>query len=303
MLLIGSKALRHWVPTSRPGFDHDMLATRAEFDRFVEINKASTTHFRTSRDKEKFALIIAGNPVEIELALPGGSNEILMSLATGPKISVFGCEVQVADAATLYAVKRSHLNLPLNWWKHIIDYHKLKALKPELTSLHEKAWRMRRVECEARYKKTPKPNLMVSNEEFFGKSQKVVNRVFVHDDLHFSTCFYERPMYEKLKHDQSLAWCDNKLFNGLSHGDKIKCVQEEAFALALERKVVPAMNEGRTYSADLCFRHGVERIGTTLTSGWFREFTQENAMEILEHGVDYVGKFLSYLDKKEKSRE
>lgn len=300
MILVGSKALKHWISTSRPGADFDIIATRAEFDKLVEINSARTTHQKSNFDGMKHHLRVDGKPLEIELAMPGGSNVMLMELNTGPTISLFGCDMQIGDPAVLLAVKRSHLNLPINWWKHILDYHKLKALNPIMTDAHNKAWKLRRVESETRWGKMPKPNLMVSNDEFFGKSQKVVNRTFVHDDLHFSTCFYSRPLYERLKTDQSLAWCDRKLFEALSHEDQIKCVQEEAFSIALERKVIPAMNEGREFSAELSFRHAVERIGTTLTSGWFREFTQENALEILKHGVDYVGKFMAYMDKKDQ---
>lgn len=299
MLLVGSKALKHWLPTSRNGMDFDLIATRVEFDNLMKINESQILHHRVNHDGIKHGVRISGKPVEIELAEPGKSNEILMRLNSGPTISLFGCDVQVADPAILVAIKKSHMNLPINWWKHIIDYHRLKSLNPVMTEYHTKAWKMRRIESETRWGKMPKVNLMVPNDEFFGKSQKVVNRVFVHDDLHLSTCFYERPLYEKLKPDQSLAWCDKKLFEALSHGDQIKCVQEEAFSIALERKVIPAMNEGINFSADLAFRHAIERIGTTLTSGWFREFTQEYALETLEHGVDYVGKFMSYMEKKD----
>ena len=299
MMLVGSKALKLWTE-ARPGLDWDFVATRSELDQLVAINSDKITHRKSNYDGKKFALRIGGKPVEIELIDVGGSNEMLVALSKGPTIQLFGCDVQVADPAVLYCVKKSHLNLPINWWKHIMDYHKIKTLNPVITLDHVKAWKLRPVESEARWGKMPKPNLKMSNEEFFGRSQKLVNRTFIHDDLHFSTCFYERPLYEKLKTDQSMAWCDRKLFEALSHEDQIKCVQEEAFSIALERKVIPAINESNNYSAELAFRHAVERIGTTLTSGWFREFTQENALEILKHGVDYVGKFLAYMDKKDE---
>lgn len=296
MLLVGSKALKHWIASSRPGLDFDMLATKEELNEFLNIN--NPTNHRVNFDGIKHGMRIEGKPVEIELIEPGKANEILARLAVGPRTKIFGFDVQIADPAVLLAVKKSHLNLPINWWKHVMDYHKLKALDPFMSADHNKAWQMRRVESETRWGKMPKPNLMVSNEEFFGKSQKVVNRIFVHDDLHLSTCFYDRPLYEKLKTDQTLAWCDGKLFAALSHEDQIKCVQEEAFSIALERKVIPALNEKAIYAPELAFRYAVERIGTTLTSGWFREFTQENAIEILNHGVDYVGKFLAYMEQK-----
>lgn len=303
MLLIGSKALRHWLPTSRPGMDHDFIATRTEFDHLVRINEPNITHRKSSHDGIKYTLRISGKPVEVELVEPGSANEIILDLASKSEyvsLSVFQEIVQIADPAILLIIKKSHQNLPINWWKHVTDYHRLKALNPVITDTHRKAMALRKIEAETRWGKMPKPNLMVPNEEFFGQSQKVVNRIYVHDDLHFSTCFYERPLYEKLKTDQSLAWCDRKLFEALSHGDRVKCVQEEAFSIALERKVIPAMNENKEFSADLAFRHAVERIGTTLTSGWFREFTQENAIEILDHKTDYVGKFLAYLERRDK---
>lgn len=298
MLLIGSKALKHWVSESRPGRDYDLISTKEELQTLRDQNQGNILHDSTSNSGKKRHLRIGHVPVEVEFITPGSSNEILVELATGPTINVLGVDVKIADPAVLMVIKKSHLNYPINWWKHVQDYGKLKDLKPVLTARHQEALALRQKETKDRCGAAPKPNLMMTNEEFFGKSQKVVGRVFEHDDLHFSTCFYDRPMYEKLKTDQAMAWCDGKLFAALSHQDKIRCVQEEAFAIALERKVVPALNEEREYSSDLAFRYAVERIGTTLTGGWFREFTQENAREILNHGVDYVNRFLTYLEKK-----
>jgi len=296
MILIGSKALKYWIPTGRIGVDWDLIATKDELNQLIAINDVSFN--KSLHNGEKHHLIINGEKLEIELLTHNSSNELIDVIADNKIIKIFGIETRVANLPTLMMIKKAHLNWPIAWWKHIKDYHDIKNQNPEVLEIHHKILKLRMKETEARQKKLVKPNLMVSNEEFFGKSQRVIGRLYKHDDLHFSTCFYDRPLYEKLKYDKSLAWCDQQLFNTLNYLDKVRCVQEEAFAIALERKIIPALNDGQKIDTISAFCYAIERICTTLTSGWFRSFAQENVPQIMKHNVDFVGRFLSFLERK-----
>ena len=305
--LIGSRALAYWYDNYRTPIDFDIVATEDELAFMRKHNDISAD--TVVLNGLKHLMVVNGKPVEVEILQPNTSNEKLAKLTYGPTINLalldggphFGA--QIVDPIVLLAIKKSHIDFPIRWWKHIRDYHFLNTRRDiALLSPHIEFMEMRKSEVQTRWGgKFPKSNLNMSNEEFFNKSQYVVNRIYEHDDLHFSTCFYDRPLYEKMKVDQSKAMCSKDLFNKLTYSDRVKAVQEEAFSIALERIVIPALNKNKTYNAGDAFRWAIMRIGTTLTSGWFRSFTQDNVPFILKHDIDYVGKFLSYLENKEKT--
>ena len=306
-LLIGSKALAYWYNNYyRTPIDFDIVATEDELAFMKKHNDISQD--TVVLDGLKHLMVVNGKPVEVEILRPNTSNERMISLCYGPKVNLSlmdgpHFDAKIADPTVLLAIKKSHIDLPIRWWKHIKDYHFLNTRRDmKMDKRHIEAMEMRKAEVKARWVgKFPTPNLNMSNEDFFGKSQEVIGRVYEHDDLHLSTCFYARPLYEKIKTDQTRAMCSKELFNELLYPDRVKVVQEEAFSIALERIVIPALNKNKPYNAGDAFRWAIMRIGTTLTSGWFREFTQDNVPFILKHEIDYVGKFLSYLENKEKT--
>ena len=65
--------------------------------------------------------------------------------------------------------------------------------------------------------------------------------------------------------------------------------QEEGFVIALERKIIPYLD--KDVDARSAFMWAIMRIGTNLTSGWFRDFAIDNYINIIKHDHDYVGKF------------
>jgi hypothetical protein len=303
-VLIGSRALTYWYPKYRKPIDFDIVATEEELRWLIAHN--NVTKDESVLSGFKHLMTVNGKPVEVEIVKPGASNSLLSELTYGPKINLSLLDgphfaAKIADPAVLMAIKKSHLDFPIRWWKHIRDYHFLKSRELTLDERHLAFMNQRRDEVRTRWAEkhgNVAPNLNMSNEEFFGKSQHLIGRTYEHDDLHFSTCFYERPLYERLKDDQTKALCVKRLFDALAFDDRVKAVQEEAFAIALERKAIPNMNSGKDPMEGDAFRWAVMRICTTLTSGWFREFAQDNLPHVMKHNVDFVGKFVSYLDKK-----
>jgi hypothetical protein len=127
-------------------------------------------------------------------------------------------------------------------------------------------------------------NLNQSNEAFLDPNNLHIPTVWDHDEVHKIVMFGQVPMYQRIKRDQSKAACDIKLFEALTHTERIQDVQEEAMVLALERYLLPKRDE-IPYLHDSAFeayKKSLERICTSITKGWFREFALLNYFEILD---------------------
>jgi len=74
----------------------------------------------------------------------------------------------------------------------------------------------------------------------------------------------------------------------------VKCVLEESYVIALERKIIPMLNGiSEPISSKDAFNWSLMRICTTLCSGWFREFATDNWSKIINfYDKNYVLKFL-----------
>jgi hypothetical protein len=94
--------------------------------------------------------------------------------------------------------------------------------------------------------------------------------------------------------DESSAWCERDMWEKFTFEKKAKCVLEEAYVIALERKIIPMLNGcGQIISSKKAFDWAIMRICTTLCSGWFRQFATDNYIEIVKYyNPDYVKKFL-----------
>ena len=105
--------------------------------------------------------------------------------------------------------------------------------------------------------------LAKDNDSFFDDG---VKRIYVHDDLHRAIAFYDSPLFERLKPDLSKAACSKTLFFALSREDQVRCIQEEAFVVALERFLIPC---DFTMSAYAAYRQALKLLATKMTKGWF----------------------------------
>ncbi len=313
MLLIGSEAAKFHYKDFREPHDIDVITNMQELNNWFKLNKDNVVSLMPNEQCTKYkAKLVSGKQVEFELAehRATGHELLFSSKIDSSFISSFhgelNCEVKVAPPAVLLAIKRSHLEFQIHWTKNIQDYHWLKnCFSPIVFSnIYEKLWNMskaRTKETQAWYKK-PKIDLDMSNEDFFKKSQKSLGRIYNHDDIHKVVMFYDEPMYMKIKEDQTKAKCSKKLFFKLSQEDRIKCVQEEAMVIALERVIIPALEKDpkAIMLGDYVYETAIMRICTTLTKGWFRDFTIENYPSLFstydpvglsEAPIDFINKF------------
>lgn len=250
--LIGSKALEYWGLGSYPDSDYDIVcdpkgmgfwktvAPKVECHDINDLNNREICE----RYFDVYANVSYDNDVLFIVSLEG-----------------------------LAAIKRSHLFRDYKWDKHITQYHKL--LKSHMTDeAYNFAMDRKRLTIE-KFKIT-NPKLNQSNSEFFDDA---VTKKYDHDMLHEMVAYYDRPLYTRLKHEDktNLAWCERDLWNELPYEDKVKCAAEETFVIAAERFMIP---NDWNYPAKRAWYNATKKLCTTLTSGWFRDFSIDNFEQI-----------------------
>jgi hypothetical protein len=203
-----------------------------------------------------------------------------------------GSFLEWAPASVLYSIKRSHRHYPRMWQKHIWDYHLLKTMVDGVDVLAD-ITKIRERETEERYGKLKTPSLNKNAQDFF--DDNVSNRTFVHDDIHAVMAHREKPMFEYIKVSLDKVACSKAKFFELAEADRVRCVLEEAYVIALERCIIPMLFAGGRYTtSEEAIAWAIMRICTTLCSGWFRDYATENYPLI--HGYydrRYVEKFLT----------
>lgn len=195
----------------------------------------------------------------------------------------FGNAFAVPSQEVLFLTKKSHINMNIHFDKSMEDLHALKmGLEAVKIRALDPYFELRHQEAKERHQHR-KPTLNMSNQAFFDRTKRAVGYVFVHDDIHEAVKHFDRPVYEMLKKDLSLAWCEKDLFSALPLETQIKCVQEEAYVIAIERFI--ALEKGNHADHFLAYKDALRRICTTLCSGFFRDFAVDHYFEVL-HAYD-----------------
>lgn len=87
-------------------------------------------------------------------------------------------------------------------------------------------------------------------------------------------------MYKKLKKPTQMeqAWCEKDLWLALSVEERNMCVAEECYVIATERFLV--LNDWG-YSSKRAYFNALQKVCTTLTSGWFRDWAIDHYPEVV----------------------
>jgi hypothetical protein len=208
-------------------------------------------------------------------------------------VPFYGTDVQIAPLSMLFSIKKAHRHSPRKFEKHVRDYTFLRALVK--VDAFGKVTKMRYAETKERDRLFT-PSLKKTKDEFF--DDKVSNRTFIHDEIHEVMAFGARPMFEKIRIAEDTVACSVDKWNALEPLEKVQCVQEEAYVIALERGIIPMLFEGGAVHTPLAaYKWAVMRICTTLTSGWFREWALENHQALIwSYDGNYVQKFLKAVE-------
>jgi hypothetical protein len=177
---------------------------------------------------------------------------------------------EIASPEILYTLKLSHCFWQHFWQKtmHDIKFFQSKNIKhnEELFNLLYKDWENIHGKKRAYLNKT--------NEEFFTEK---VDRKYVHDDIHHAIAYYDKPMFEKLKHNKSKAMIAKDLFEDISHEDKCRLCREEIYVTALERFIIPA---DFRFSKLTAYMGACKLLLTSMTKGYFPKFIAMNWLEL-----------------------
>jgi len=292
MIVIGSRALAYWFPAYREPKDFDCVASLAEATSWINDMGSMVKTVLPSPSGDKLEVRLHdGLNIEIELIEQIPSDALLAELLHTGKLDFHGATFFVPSLTVLFLIKKSHIFQPIHWQKNIADYHFLRHHAYEPSESEARFFQTRRAEVNARAKKKP-PSLMMTNSDFFRQHKLPVQTQFPHDALHWAVAYYDEPVFNKMKHDPSLAKCDRDLFEALPLEMRLRCVREETMVIALERYLLPGIETDQ----DVAYAKALERVCTTLTSGWFRTFAVENYPMVKQRDIDFVSKFWSNID-------
>jgi hypothetical protein len=236
-LLIGSRALNHWDSTFRlkETTDWDVISASeipgAEFHRDTHLN-----------------------------------NGAFYDYASDDTVTLNGRVIHVINPVGLSIIKRSHLFRDLSFGKHIAHYHHHLQRYVEQYTDDDRSVLRERIALTAKQYPFRYPVLKKTVADFFDDA---VRKVYDHDHLHELVAYGDVPLYRKMQRDEKYAWCEVDMWNTFSHEDKIRCIAEETYVIAIERFMVP---KNWIYSEKAAYCKALEKVCTTLTSGWFRDY-------------------------------
>lgn len=296
LVIIGSHALgAHGIPTNREKLDLDIIATFDDVqDHIRKIHKSKLLEARPFADGKKFLARTTNSIFEYEIAWPDSLAAEFVELAINDEksIKVFRGEkidMVFSSLDLLYVLKMSHRYLKdsPHFLKTMNDIHIMRKNGAKIRDEHREWFKKR--EDETYWYKHPKLKQM-AKDNFFRKDEGVVY-VYDHDSIHVEMARHHAgvPAYELYKADAQQVDCSKKKFFEVEEKIRLWGVLEEAQVLALERSQVPYKGK---VEAKWSFDKALEKVCTSITSGWFREFGWENYYKIQEmYEPDYVERF------------
>jgi hypothetical protein len=301
MLLIGSQALKFYgqeylCPEVKRTWDTDFIATYDEFQKFKNLLPGNKKIIPLNRGKSIALISKQFGIFEFEIAWQDSISGELLSLVKENNLSKLVDDknnIYVASPDVIFTLKKSHrfLRNSPHFLKTMRDYKWLRdqcgSKVPEV--LDGINWFKQRTDETYWYKH---PKLDVTKDEFFNDDG--IKYVYDHDSIHISVSNIvidgqKTPAYTLYKDDQSEVKCDKNKFNALPELYKLYGVLEEAYVLAIERSQVPFPG---IWTPHKSFTFALDKVCSSITSGWFREFAWENYDKVVElYNDNYVDKF------------
>lgn len=293
MLVVGSKALKYNYPfLDKEPKDTDIIGSKEDAQYLIEKLKPSSI-------KEGDGIISLFDIKNKDNVFDTKNVEVLLTNDSIAKSLYIENEkakegIKYANPETLFSIKKSHIHFPLKFKKHINDYCFLSE-KLNNNDVLKDITKIAFSETETRLGKLKTPSLMKSTKSFFGQSTNYVKSYFIHDEMHEMVAHYNEPIYNRMLESKDSVRCLKSLWDTFSFEDKCKCVLEEAYVIALERKILPALFGGQPFLSSIeSIEWALMRICTTLCSGWFRQFATDNYLKIHDmYNRNYVEDFLT----------
>lgn len=269
MIVLGSYPVESIV--GRQSKDLDLLCTLDELKEYTgakPIIKDATHAYVKTPERIYDAELIWADSLQLELA-----ELILTDPATywDDKVNAW-----IPSLNVLYMLKMSHRyrkDSP-HFLKTMQDIRFMRAAGAVIEVKHYDFYKKRMDETYW----YEHPNLNRSKAEFFNPEDKYM--VYDHDSIHEAVAIGCAPAYTYYAVDGAeVLSSKEKFYNAVTHQIRCRGVYEETAVLALERSQIPNKgNVDRRWS----FEKALEKVCTSITSGWFREFAWEQYDYILE---------------------
>jgi len=263
--------------------DFDFICTMPEFEAWLAANKdkvkPTKIYSETSGIHFNKMIVEGSSNCEFEIVQPGKSSGMLVELVkTAQKYNdaldtPFGL---VPSLDLLFTIKSSHkyLRNSPHFWKTLLDYHIMKRAGACVRPAYNEFLKVR--EQETYYYKHP--NLNQNKDGFFADDN--IKYVYDHDTIHQSVAMFDGiPAYTRYMKDGAQVQCDKVKFFACPREIQLAGVVEEAAVLAIERSLVPHPG---VWTPKYAWRFALAKVCSSITSGWFREFAYENALEVLK---------------------
>lgn len=300
ILIMGSQNAPHIL--GREPTDIDLLV-RPDHLKAVIADVTKGKHYTVSTNPTGSHVFLLPKNAEdkiydIELAWEGSSGELLLQMIDDGHldcvffdspiddgVDVFGCEPEL-----VYTFKMSHRfkkNTP-HFHKTMDDIRALRAAGHGTIPSQLQEWfKLREKETYA-YKH---PKLQgVKKEEFFNGDG--VTYVFDHDAIHEVVRLGPKPAYKYFQPEGEQVGTSREMFEACPKIIQLRAVYEESCVLSLERSIVPHSTWNDLAKRKWAFEYALEKVCTSITSGWFREFAWEHHDEVLAmFDPQYVDRF------------
>lgn len=292
IVLIGGYAMAAhdiYRPHSR-GVDVDIMA---DYDSAVAFIKRHQYKSIVPMDKGGKLVARVNTPtykvIEAEIAWSDSlAAEFIRLVEEDPETGeqyVYGQMCLVPSLNALYTLKMSHRylrNSPF-FTKTMLDIKMLRKAGAADGSDFYADWYEKRVAETYSY---AHPKLNVSKDAFFTDD---VPYQYDHDSIHEAVKLGEKPAYTYFLDGEVKT--SKELFLAAGRNVQLRAVYEEACVLALERSVIPHNTDPKK-----AFELALEKVCTSITSGWFREFAWENYNDVLAmYDSCYVTDFYFHL--------
>lgn len=295
MLIIGSFAIIENLPNERIPKDIDLICSREEFLDIVKYTRLNL-EVEKLQIKDSGAMLKAKNYIPLEVTFLGEgqfaeSNKLLISLCkeTKSKAIPYSCNMISCISYDIYALmKETHKyrkNSPhfLKTMNDLLFYHtqfNIEYFKYKYKDFYD-------LRCKETYNYSH-PNLNQNKDTFFTDS---VGYIYDHDCIHEAVKHLDKPAYKYYIEDSCEVKCSKEKFDKLPEIVKLYGVLEEVYVLALERAIIPNKTE-----VNKAFDIALEKVCTSITSGWFREYAYNNYFKVKELYHDsFIDKFNSAL--------
>lgn len=311
MLLIGSAAMKHHglADFQRELKDYDFICYKNELLQLVsslsEVHKLVSLQFSTNKGHCAVKFLVDGKIKVVEATLIdedfGETYQSDLYIhdhwmnSGGHNVDIMGVEVltRVIIPAFALLMKLSH-----RYKKDSVHFHKTRKDIASLRKLdyQEFNYFVKSPEFQSALAFREKltytnqlPKLNVDKEKFFTDS---VAYKYDHDTIHKAVKHLDKPAYQYYMKDGEQVMCSKDKFFEVPEIVRLYGVLEESYVLALERAVIP-----HGTSPERAFDIALEKVCTSITGGWFREYAWEHYDEVyaMFHS-SYVQKFTNALN-------